>query len=133
VKSIQLAAPALVSRHVTILVPVGIDLCRKREWDLTHISHLKQFIVKVCQCTIVDVRRTVTLFKYLLIQNRMVHSPTHSPMTWTIDPSSLMARSVCVALMPLFSCYPSCQAMWTCLNRGGVDAALLPVVIDRFS
>jgi len=27
----------------------------------------------------------------------------------------------------------NCQAMWTCLNRGGVDVALLPVVIDRFS
>jgi len=36
VKSTQLAAPALVSLHVAILVPVGIDLCRKREWDLAH-------------------------------------------------------------------------------------------------
>ena len=35
-KSTQLAVPALVSRHVAILVPVDIDLCRKREWDLTH-------------------------------------------------------------------------------------------------
>ena len=26
-----------------------------------------------------------------------------------------------------------CQAMWMYLNRGGVDAALLPIVIDRFS
>jgi len=36
VKSTQLAVPALVSRHVAILVPVDVDLCRKREWDLTH-------------------------------------------------------------------------------------------------
>jgi len=34
VKSTQLAEPALVSQNVAILVPVGIDLCRKREWDL---------------------------------------------------------------------------------------------------
>jgi len=34
VKSTQVAAPALGSRHVAILVPVDIDLCRKREWDL---------------------------------------------------------------------------------------------------
>jgi len=38
----------------------------------------------------------VTLFKYLLIQSQMVHSPTHSPMTWTIDPSSPMVQSMCV-------------------------------------
>jgi len=61
----------------------------------TTISHLKQFIVKVCQCTIVDVRQTLTLFEYLLIQNRMVHSPTHSR---TIDPSSPMAQSMCVCV-----------------------------------
>jgi len=36
VKSTQLAAPVLVSRHVAILVPVDIDLYGKREWDLTH-------------------------------------------------------------------------------------------------
>ena len=35
-KFTQLAAPALVSRHVAILVPVGIDLCRNREWVLSH-------------------------------------------------------------------------------------------------
>jgi len=60
VKSTQLAAPALVSRHVAILVPVDTDLCRKREWDMTpdHFP-LKSFIVKVCQCTIVDVRQIV--------------------------------------------------------------------------
>jgi len=57
-------APALVSRHVTIFVPVDIDLCRKREWDLTH-DHFppNPFIVKVCQCTVVDVRWAVTLFE----------------------------------------------------------------------
>jgi len=55
--------------------------------------------VKVCQCTIIDVRQTVTLFEDLLIQNWMVHSPTHSPMTRTIDPLSPMMQSmqsVCV-------------------------------------
>jgi len=46
VKSTQLAAPALVSRHVAILVPVGIDLCRKREWDLTH----NHFPLKTVHC-----------------------------------------------------------------------------------
>jgi len=114
VKSTQLAAPALVSRHVAILVPDDIDLCRKREWDLTddHFINkvwcpltakeqhfpLKTVHLKVCQCTIVDVRRTMTLFQYLLIQNRTVHSPTFSLMTRTIDPSSPMAQSVCVCV-----------------------------------
>jgi len=60
VKSTQLAAPALVSRHVAFLVPVDIDLCRKTEWDLTH-DRLNPFIVKVCQCTVVDVRQIVTM------------------------------------------------------------------------
>jgi len=36
VKSTQLVVPALVSWHVAILVPVGIDLRRNRNWDLTH-------------------------------------------------------------------------------------------------
>jgi len=96
VKSTQLAAPALVSRHVAVLVFVDIDLCRKREWDLTrdHFPHL--FIVKVRQCTIFDVRWALTLFEDLLLQNQTVHSPTHSLMTRMIDLSSSMAQSVCV-------------------------------------
>jgi len=36
VKCTQLAVHSLVSWNVAILVPVGIDLCRKRECDLTH-------------------------------------------------------------------------------------------------
>jgi len=62
--------------------------------------------VKVCHCTIVDVRRTVTLFEYLLIQNQTVHSPTHSPMTRTIDPSSPMAQSIhaCVCVCDCYFC-----------------------------
>jgi len=46
VKSTQLAAPALVSRHIAILVPVSINLCRKRECDLAH----NHFPLKTLHC-----------------------------------------------------------------------------------
>ena len=35
--------------------------------------------------------------------------------------------------LPFDDYHPYCQAMWMYLHRGGVDAALLPGVIDRFS
>jgi len=79
VKSTQLAAPAMVSYHVAILVPVGIDLCRKREWDLTH----DHFPLKSIHCEGLSVYR----------RWREAESPMRNLGTWPCDHCSRICSS----------------------------------------
>jgi len=94
VKSTQLVVPALVSWHVAILVPVNIDLCRKREWDLTN----DHFSLKSDYCEGLSVYHR--WYEDLLLRNRTFHSPTHPSMTRIIDSSS-RRRSLCVCVCML--------------------------------
>ena len=122
VKSTQLAAPALFSRHVAILVPVGINFCRKREWDLTH----NHFPLKTVHCEGLSVYHSwckadsdiVRLFEYLLIQN-LDGSLTDS-IPDDKDNRSIVsddAVRVCVFVC-LFVCLFSnyCHQLWISLN-----------------
>jgi len=90
VKSTQIAGPALVS-----LVPVDIDLCRKRESDLTH-NHFPQ---KTVHCEGLSVYHHWCGADSDIVRGSVHPEPdsslmTHSPLTRTNDPSSPVAQSV---------------------------------------
>jgi len=70
-----------------------------------------------------------SLFEDLRFQNRTVHSSSHSPMTRTIDPSSLMAQSMlCVCV-----CVRACVHEIPTLSSGSLTRCNCSLLVAHYS